>query len=160
MKNLIVEEVNSFRLMVRSQARAAQAAKRQDTYVPHHLHPVVLILNRPLTQPTNPIPRRDHLIPNPRARPRKRHDFILHSRHPSANRVSSYGRSIPRSREGTREGSTAEQPWTRRGRRCLDLILLLLLFFGDHLYGASSFFLKFSFLCSFRDVFFFCFCIL
>lgn len=30
---LIVDEVNAFRSLVRSQAKAAQQAKRQDTYV-------------------------------------------------------------------------------------------------------------------------------
>lgn len=36
MKRLIVEEVNSFRAMVRSQARAASQVRRQDRYDPFH----------------------------------------------------------------------------------------------------------------------------
>lgn len=62
MKKMIVEEVNSFRSMVRAQARAAQGRK-PDKCVTSDLH--ILRVLTPPSPYSLPIPTRDEIISSP-----------------------------------------------------------------------------------------------
>lgn len=64
MKRLIVEEVNSFRAMVRSQARAASQVRRQDRYDPFSQIHIINYFSQ-IFHFSLPVPSRDDIINSP-----------------------------------------------------------------------------------------------
>ena len=65
MKRLIVEKVNEFRSLVRSQARAAGQARRQDRLVHDILLSSKPIFSNSFIRSSLPIPTRDDIISSP-----------------------------------------------------------------------------------------------